>query len=203
MRKNMRRLWILILTLVLLSISMAGLDTLKKQINDVIALILMSGGDPNKATPNKEGYYDNPGNVEANTTSFGTTGKTYNDGRFAQFENKVFGLNAIPYTFTTGMYDDVREGNILNIEEAIKIYKPPEDNPIDPKTGKDPVQEHINDLIKDIGKDTIDLSNKDEVEKLIHSVTKFEGSDTDYYDSISIGKAADLFLSPLKPKPKK
>ena len=31
-----------------------GLDTLKKQINNAIALILMSGGDPNKAFPNKE-----------------------------------------------------------------------------------------------------------------------------------------------------
>ena len=183
---------------------MAGLPlvkTLQKFANGFSNII--SGGDPNEATRNEAGNYDNPGMVEANTSSFGTTGKTFNDGRFAQFENKVLGLNAIPYTFTTGMYDGAREGNILNIEEAIKIYKPPEDNPIDPKTGEDPVQEHINDLIKDIGKDTIDLSNKEEVEKLIHSVTKFEGSDTDYYDSNSIERAADLFLSPIKPKPKR
>ena len=45
--------------------------------------------------------------------------------------------------------------------------------------------------------------SNNEVEKLIYSVTKFEGSDTDYYDSVSIGKAADLFLSPIKPKPKR
>ena len=183
---------------------MAGLPlvkTLQKFANGFSNII--SGGDPNEATPNEAGNYDNPGMVEANTSSFGTTGKTFNDGRFAQFENKVLGLNAIPYTFTTGMYDGAREDNILNIEEAIKIYKPPEDNPIDPKTGKDPVQEHINDLIKDIGKDTIDLSNKDEVEKLIYSVTKFEGSDLNYYDLNSIKKAADLFLSPIKPKPKR
>jgi hypothetical protein len=183
---------------------MAGLPlvkTLQKFANGFSNII--SGGDPNEATPNEAGNYDNPGMVEANTTSFGTTGKTFNDGRFAQFENKVLGLNAIPYTFTTGMYDGAREGNILNIEKAIKIYKPPEDNPIDKETGEDPVQNHIDDLINDIGKDTIDLSNKDEVEKLIFSVTKFEGSDTEYYDSNSIEKAAELFLSPIKPKPKR
>ena len=190
--------------LALLCIKMAGIPTVEKLVNFATAVRnVISGEDPNKATPNEAGNYDNPGNVEANTTSFGITGKTYDDGRFAQFENKVLGLNAIPYTFTTDMYDGAREDNILNIEEAIKIYKPPEDNPIDPKTGKDPVQEHINDLIKDIGKDTIDLSNKDEVEKLIYSVTKFEGSDLNYYDLNSIKKAADLFLSPIKPKPKR
>ena len=187
---------------------MAGLplvEMYQKLANDFSNII--SGVDPNQAIPNEEGYYDNPGNVEANTTSFGTTGKTYNDGRFAQFENKVLGLNAIPYTFTTGMYDGAREGNILNIEKAIKIYKPPEDNPIDLKTGEDPVQNQIDDLIKDIGKDTIDLSNKDEVEKLIHSVTKFENKENKkvlkYYDSNSIERAAELFLSPIKPKPKR
>ena len=36
-----------------------GLDKIKKQINDVITLWVMGGIDPNKATPNEEGYYDN------------------------------------------------------------------------------------------------------------------------------------------------
>ena len=198
----MRRLWILILTLVLLSISMAGLDTLKKQINDVIALILMSGGDPNKATPNKEGYYDNPGNIEANTTSFATTGKTYgSDGRFAQFENKVFGLNAIPYTFMTGAYDDTRDGDILDVEEAIEIYKPIGENT------KKEVKNQITAIQKKIGGNELNLSNKDHVMILMEEITRYENKNPkkalEYYDEDSRSKAADLFLSPLKPKPKK
>jgi len=198
----MRRLWILILTLVLLSISMAGLDTLKKQINDVIALILMSGGDPNKATPNKEGYYDNPGNIEANTTSFATTGKTYgSDGRFAQFENKVFGLNAIPYTFMTGAYDDTRDGDILDVEEAIEIYKPIGENT------KKEVKNQITAIQKKIGGNELNLSNKDHVMILMEEITRYENKNPkkalEYYDEDSRSKAADLFLSPIKPKPKK
>ena len=198
----MRRLWILILTLVLLSISMAGLDTLKKQINDAIALILMSGGDPNKASPNKEGYYDNPGNIEANTTSFATTGKTYgSDGRFAQFENKVFGLNAIPYTFMTGAYDDVRDGNILDVEEAIEIYKPIGENT------KKEVKNQITAIQKKIGGNELNLSNKDHVMILMEEITRYENKNPkkalEYYDEDSRSKAADLFLSPIKPKPKK
>ena len=42
---------------------------------------------------------------------------------------------------------------------------------------------------------------------LMISVTKFENEDNKkalkYYDSVSIGEAANLFLSPLKPKPKR
>jgi len=197
-----KRLWSLILTLVLLSISMAGLDTLKKQINDAIALILMSGGDPNKASPNKEGYYDNPGNIEANTTSFATTGKTYgSDGRFAQFENKVFGLNAIPYTFMTGAYDDTRDGDILDVEEAIEIYKPIGENT------KKEVKNQITAIQKKIGGNELNLSNKDHVMILMEEITRYENKNPkkalEYYDEDSRSKAADLFLSPLKPKPKK
>ena len=197
-----KRLWSLILTLVLLSISMAGLDTLKKQINDAIALILMAGGDPNKASPNKEGYYDNPGNIEANTTSFATTGKTYgSDGRFAQFENKVFGLNAIPYTFMTGAYDDVRDGNILDVEEAIEIYKPIGENT------KKEVKNQITAIQKKIGGNELNLSNKDHVMILMEEITRYENKNPkkalEYYDEDSRSKAADLFLSPIKPKPKR
>ena len=180
---------------------MAGLDTLKKQINDVIGLIVMSGGDPNQATPNKEGYYDNPGNIEANTTSFATTGKTYGDGRFAQFENKVFGLNAIPYTFMTGAYDDVRDGDILDIKEAIEIYKPIGENT------EEEVKNQIISIQKKIGGNELDLSNKDHVMILMEEITRFENKDPkkalEYYDKDSRSKAADLFLSPLKPKPKR
>ena len=181
---------------------MAGLDTLKKQINDAIALILMSGGDPNKASPNKEGYYDNPGNIEANTTSFATTGKTYgSDGRFAQFENKVFGLNAIPYTFMTGAYDDVRDGNILDVEEAIEIYKPIGENT------KEEVKNQITAIQKKIGGNELNLSNKDHVMILMEEITRYENKNPkkalEYYDEDSRSKAADLFLSPIKPKPKK
>jgi len=187
-----KRLWILILTLVLLSISMAGLDTLKKQINDAIALILMSGGDPNKASPNKEGYYDNPGNIEANTTSFATTGKTYgSDGRFAQFENKVFGLNAIPYTFMTGAYDDARDGDILDVEEAIEIYKPIGENT------KEEVKNQITAIQKKIGGNELNLSNKDHVMILMEEITRYEKKNPkkalEYYDEDSISKAVDLF----------
>ena len=178
-----------------------GLDTLKKQINDAIALILMSGGDPNKASPNKEGYYDNPGNIEANTTSFATTGKTYGDGRFAQFENKVFGLNAIPYTFMTGAYDDSRNGDILNIEEAIEIYKPIGENT------KEEVKNQITAIQKKIGGNELDLSNKDHVMILMEEITRYENKNPkkalEYYDEDSRDKAADLFLSPIKPKPKR
>ena len=180
---------------------MAGLDTLKKQINNAIGLIVMAGGDLNKAIPNKQGYYDNPGNIEANTTSLASTGKTYGDGRFAQFENKVFGLNAIPYTFTTGAYDDARDGDILNVAEAIEIYKPIGENT------EEEVKNQIISIQKKIGGNELDLSNKDHVMILMEEITRFENKNPDkaleYYDKDSRSKAADLFLSPLKPKPKR
>jgi hypothetical protein len=180
---------------------MAGLDTLKKQINNAIGLIVMAGGDPNKATPNKEGYYDNPGNIEANTTSFASTGKTYGDGRFAQFENKVFGLNAIPYTFITGAYDDVRDGNILDVKEAIEIYKPIGENT------EEEVKNQITAIQKRIDGNELDLSNKDHVMILMEEITRYENKDSEkalkYYNKDARSKAADLFLSPIKPKPKR
>ena len=179
-----------------------GLERIKKQINDVISLWILGGSDPNKATPNKEGYYDNPGNIEANTTSFATTGKTYGDGgRFAQFENKVFGLNAIPYTFMTGAYDDARDGDILNVEEAIEIYKPIGEN-----TEKE-VDNQIKAIQKKIGGNELDLSNKDHVMILMEEITRYENKNPkkalEYYDEDSRSKAADLFLSPIKPKPER
>ena len=177
-----------------------GLDKIKKQINDVITLWVMGGIDPNKATPNEEGYYDNPGNIEANTTSFAATGKTYGDGRFAQFENKVFGLNAIPYTFMTGAYDDARDGDILNVEEAIEIYKPVGENT------KEEVKNQIIAIQKKIGGNELDLSNKDHVMILMEEITRYENKNPkkalEYYDEDARSKAADLFLSPIKPKPK-
>jgi len=175
-----------------------GLETLSKLVKFAKSF---GGGDPNKASPNKDGYYDNPGNVEANTTSFATTGKTYGDGRFAQFENKVFGLNAIPYTFMTGAYDDSRDGDILNIEEAIEIYKPIGENT------KKEVKNQITAIQEKIGGNELDLSNKNHVMILMEEITRYENKDPkkalEYYDEDSRDKAADLFLSPIEPKPKR
>ncbi len=172
---------------------MAGLDTLLGDIKDAISLSLKAGGSID-AQPNEFGYYDNPGNIESNTSAPGSTGGTYNDGRFAVFDDKVSGLHAIPYTLTTPYYDKTRKGNIINIEEAMKIYKPiGEDN------SKEEVMNQITDIQTIIGSNNLDLSNKDHVMALLESVVKFENKNNEkalnYYDIDSRDKAADLFIS--------
>ena len=110
-------------------------------------------------------------------------------------------MNAIPYTFTTGAYDDVRDGDILNVEKAIEIYKPIGENT------KEEVKNQIISIQKKIGGNELDLSNKDHVMILMEEITRFENKNSDkaleYYDKDSRSIAADLFLSPLKPKPKR
>ena len=101
----------------------------------------------------------------------------------------------------TGAYDDARDGDILDVEEAIEIYKPIGENT------KKEVKNQITAIQKKIGGNELNLSNKDHVMILMEEITRYENKNPkkalEYYDEDSREKAADLFLSPIKPKPKR
>jgi len=136
--------------------------------------------------------FNNPGNIEANTSASGVNinetyskGKTYTDGsgRFAVFNSKEDGLAAIPYTLSLPQYSN-------NVAEMVNTYKPPTEN------SKDEIQNTIDHIVKNLGKDTFDLTNQEDVYALIQGITQFDsGVDSlKYYTPEAMKAATDMFL---------
>ncbi len=127
--------------------------------------------------------YNNPGNIEANTTASGVTpNETYDNGRFAVFNSKEEGLAAIPYTLS--MY------GTNDIAEMVNRYKPSTENK------PEEIQNTINYIKQQLGKDTFDLTNQKDVYALIEGITRFDsGTDSlKYYTPESMKTATDMFL---------
>jgi len=127
--------------------------------------------------------YNNPGNIEANTTASGVTpNETYDNGRFAVFNSKEEGLAAIPYTLS--MYET------NDIAEMVNIYKPSTENK------PEEIQNTINYIKQQLGKDTFDLTNQKDVYSLIEGITRFDsGTDSlKYYTPEAMKTATDMFL---------
>ena len=127
--------------------------------------------------------YNNPGNIEANTTASGVTpNETYDNGRFAVFNSKEEGLAAIPYTLS--MY------GTNDIAEMVNRYKPSTENK------PEEIQNTINYIKQQLGKDTFDLTNQKDVYSLIEGITRFDsGTDSlKYYTPESMKTATDMFL---------
>jgi len=127
--------------------------------------------------------YNNPGNIESNTTASGVNpNETYADGRFAVFNSKEEGLAAIPYTLS--MYET------NDIAEMVNRYKPSTENK------PEEIQNTINYIKQQLGKDTFDLTNQKDVYSLIEGITRFDsGTDSlKYYTPESMKTATDMFL---------
>jgi len=127
--------------------------------------------------------YNNPGNIESNTTASGVNpNETYADGRFAVFNSKEEGLAAIPYTLS--MY------GTNDIAEMVNRYKPSTENK------PEEIQNTINYIKQQLGKDTFDLTNQKDVYSLIEGITRFDsGTDSlKYYTPESMKTATDMFL---------
>ena len=127
--------------------------------------------------------YNNPGNIEANTTASGVTpNETYDNGRFAVFNSKEEGLAAIPYTLS--MY------GTNDIAKMVNRYKPSTENK------PEEIQNTINYIKQQLGKDTFDLTNQKDVYSLIEGITRFDsGTDSlKYYTPESMKTATDMFL---------
>ena len=127
--------------------------------------------------------YNNPGNIEANTSASGVTpNETYDNGRFAVFNSKVEGLAAIPHTLA--LY------GTNNVSEMVNIYKPPKENK------SEEIKNTIDHIVKNLGKDTFDLTNQKDVYTLIEGITRFDsGVDSlKYYTPESMKTATDIYL---------
>ena len=129
----------------------------------------------------------NPGNIEIGTDAPGKVeGQSYADGRFAVFQNEIFGLAAIPHT--------LNKYGTNSIAEAVKQYKPIGEN----------TAEEVNSTIKyltdKLGRDTFDLTNPDDVKVIIEGITRFDsGADSlSFYTSDKIEEATNFFLNPKK-----
>jgi hypothetical protein len=129
----------------------------------------------------------NPGNIEVGTDAPGKVeGQSYADGRFAVFQNEIFGLAAIPHT--------LNKYGTNSIAEAVKQYKPIGEN----------TEEEVNSTIKyltdKLGRDTFDLTNPDDVKVIIEGITRFDsGADSlSFYTSDKIEEATNFFLNPKK-----
>jgi len=129
----------------------------------------------------------NPGNIEIGTDAPGKVqGQSYADGRFAVFQNEIFGLAAIPHT--------LNKYGTNSIAEAVKQYKPIGEN----------TAEEVNSTIKyltdKLGRDTFDLTNPDDVKVIIEGITRFDsGADSlSFYTPDKIEEATNFFLNPKK-----
>ena len=130
--------------------------------------------------------FDNPGNIEANTSAPGVNpNETYDDGRFAVFNSKEEGLAAIPYTLSLPQYSN-------NVAEMINTYKPISEKGNTAEKNKNTI-DHI---VKNLGKDTFDLTNQEDVYALIQGITQFDsGNDSlRYYTPEAMKAATDMFL---------
>ena len=129
--------------------------------------------------------FDNPGNIEANTSAPGVNpNETYDDGRFAVFNSKEDGLAAIPYTLSLYGTNDV--------SEMVNRYKPTSEKGNTVEKNNITI-EHI---VKNLGKNTFDLTNQKDVYSLIQGITQFDsGADSlRYYTPEAMKAATDMFL---------